>query len=118
MMNELKAQKILPNFCCSEKRERRVMIKKNSSKIFLFDQASYRRRRATKSTLQLGSLLSPFFVHPLERSFGCIPLGAHARLPSACAFCMLLYVPPCQARSPHRNDRLLLAIGEDTSKGW
>src|ERR1700731_3791251 len=28
MMNEPKAQKILPNFCCSERRERRMMIKK------------------------------------------------------------------------------------------
>src|SRR5271169_5729819 len=87
-------KKILPNFCCSERRERRKMIKKNSAEFLLFGQASSRRRRATKSTLQSGSLRSPFFVHPLEPSSGCILLGAHARLPSACAICTPLYVPP------------------------
>src|SRR5271154_1961754 len=67
--------------------------KKNSSEFVFFGQASSRRCCATKSTFQSGSLRSPF-VHPLEPSSGCIPLGAHARLPSACAFVRSSRSPP------------------------
>ena len=49
-------------------------MKKNSAEFLLFGQASYRRRHATKSTFQSGSLRSPFFMHPLEPSSGCIRL--------------------------------------------
>jgi hypothetical protein len=49
-------------------------MKKNSAEFLLFGQASYRRRHATKSTFQSGSLRSPFFMHPLEPFSGCIRL--------------------------------------------
>src|ERR1700731_3109273 len=99
MMNEPKAQKILPNFCCSERRERRMMIKK-FCRIFVVRPSFIQASSCYKVYTQAGSLRSPFFMYPLEPSFGCIRLGAHARLPSACAFCTPLYVPPPQARSP------------------
>ena len=78
------------------------MMKKNSAEFWLSGQASYRRRHATKSTFQSGSLRSPFFMHPLEPFSGCIPLGAHARLPSACAFVRSSRSPPAR-RGPRAD---------------
>ena len=100
MMNEPKAQK-------------------NSGEFLLFGQASYRRRHATKSTFQSGSLRSPFFMHPLEPFSGCIrlvhmlgfPLHVHLYAP-------LGPPPPGAVPAPtETTTTMMTTIGEDTSKG-
>src|SRR5271170_2808912 len=71
MMNEPKAQK-------------------NSAEFWLFGQASSRRRRATKYTLQSGSLRSPSFF----ASFGALLRLYSAWCTCSASLCMcLLYVP-------------------------
>src|ERR1700724_2652573 len=107
MMNEPKAQKILPNFCCSERRERRMMIKKIlpnfccSAKLhtgFVILQSLHFSRALCDhpSSCILWSLPPAVFrlVDMLR-----FPLHVHF-----CPFCTPLYVPPPQARSPRRND--------------
>src|SRR5277367_5685267 len=68
-------KKILQNFGCSAKFHPDVVVLQSIH----FSRALYDH---------------PPSLHSLEPSSGCIPLGAHARLPSACAFCTSLYVPP------------------------
>src|SRR5277367_2695471 len=116
MMNEPKAQKILPNFGFSAKLHTDVVMLQSlhfsrapcnhppSCILWSPPPAVFRFGCSAKLHPDVVVLQSipfsralydhPPSLHPLEPSSGCIPLGAHARLPSACAFCTSLYPPP------------------------
>ena len=105
-------------------------MKKNSAEFLLFGQASYRRRHATKSTFQSGSLRSPFFMHPLEPFSGCIrlvhmlgfPLHVHLYAPLGPPPPGAVPAPPRRYGGKRRNDvttswRLLARIRARVG-GW